>query len=409
MAPFDLRDSKKIESESKRRSRRGSITTQTGAKDYHERRHEWESHDGGTPEERREPLPTFNIRLAIKDDGANPPRLIIVPLSSDKLSGRARADAILLTEHQDWCEGPPSRSSMRAMEEALYHLILGSDVQQPSPYPNVRSSGYDSREPYRYQDNDYVGDYKRPPNLTQPRTTSGNRANEGNVYEAASRRTTYYEPALHYDAPRSQSNPESPDHAPKTASSHTDLDYAEYMGSGAETKSRDHERRYSTIDPPLVKVKPHKRQPHVLYSRPPMVSLHPEEYAVDDDPTVQPLRRQPFRRNPSFCQSQYRVSIAPAYQVDDYAHYCEPRDKGEDSRGRAAERDRERWDEDERARRRRRESRYRRSGNAYYEDGSRGSSDDRTINRRPTGEYSREWSSYGKQTKLPEQHRSQYL
>ncbi|RYP24976.1 hypothetical protein DL765_000204 [Monosporascus sp. GIB2] len=404
MAPFDRQDSKKTESESKPRSRRGSITTQTGAKDYHECRHERESRDGETPEERREPLPTFNIRLAIKDDGVNSPRLIIVPPPSDKPSGRPRADAILPTEHR--CEGPPFRSSMRAMEEALYRLILGGGVQPPSSYPDVRSGGYDSRDPYRYQDNDYVGDYKRPP--TQPRTTSGNRANEGNVYDAASRRTTYYEPALHYDAPRSQSNRESPDCAPNMASPYTNSDYPEYMGSGTETISRDHERRYPTIDPPSVKAKPHKRQPHVLYSRPPMTSLHPEEYAVDDSPTGRRLDKQPSQRNPAFCQSQYRVSVTPAFQVDDYAHYHEPRDKREDSRGRAVERDRERWDEDERARRRRRESRYRQSGNAYYDD-SRGSSADRNPNRRPTGEYSREWSSYSKQTKLPEQHRSQCL
>ncbi|RYP57076.1 hypothetical protein DL769_009709 [Monosporascus sp. CRB-8-3] len=408
MVPFDRRDSKKAEPESKPRSRRSSITTQTGVKDHHER-HERECRDDRAQEERREPLRAFNVSLAIKDDGVNPPRLIIVPPSSHKSSGRPRADAILPTEHLDGRRGPPSGLSMRAMEEALYRLILGGDVQSSSSYPGARDSGYDDREPYHYQDNDHVGDYKRPPNLTQSRTTSGNKAHEGNGYEATSRHTTYYEPALHYDTPRSQSNPESPNRAPKTASPYTGLDYPEYMDSGVQTKSRDHERRYSTLDPPSVKAKPHKRQSHVLYSRPPMTSLHPEEYAVDHDPATQPLKKQSSRRNPAFCQSQYRVSVAPAYQVGDYAHDYEPRDKREDRRGRAVERDRERRDEDERARRRRRESRYRQPENAYYEDGARGFTNERNLNRRPTGEYSREWSSYGKYTKLPEEHRGQYI
>ncbi|RYP35027.1 hypothetical protein DL767_004008 [Monosporascus sp. MG133] len=409
MAPFDRRDSKKDEPKFKPRSRRGSTTTHTGVKDHHERQHERESPDDRAREGPREPLRTFNVRLAIQDDGVNPPRLIIVPQSSDKSSGRPRADAILPTEYRDGREGPPSRSSMRAMEEALYRLIRGGDVQPSSSYPDVRGSGYDSREPYRYQDKDHAGDYKGPSTLTRSRTTSRNKANEGNGYEAASRRTTYYEPALHYDAPGSQSNPESPDRAPKTASSYTGLDYPKYMGSGAQTTSRDQERIYSTIDPPLVKAKPHKRQSQVLYSRPPMASLHPKEYAVDDDPTAQPLKKQPSPRNPAFYQSQYRVSVAPTYQVDDYAYDYEPRDKEGDRRGRAVERDRERRDEDERARIRRREPRYKQSENAYFEDGARGPSDDRNLNRRPTGEYSRLWSSYGKQRRLPEQHRSQYL
>ncbi|RYP49829.1 hypothetical protein DL768_004521 [Monosporascus sp. mg162] len=409
MAPFDRRDPKKDEPKFTPRSRRGSTTTHTGVKDHDERQHERESRGDRPREGLRESLRTFNLRLAIQDDGVNPPRLVIVPPSSDKSSGRPRGDAILRTEHRDGREGPPSRSSMRAMEEALYRLIRGGDVQPSSPYPDVRGSGHDSREHYRYQDKEHVGDYKGPSNLTRPRTTSGNKANERNSYEAASRRTTSYEPALHYDAPGSQSNPESPDRAPKTASPYTDLDYREYMGSGAQTISRDHERRYATIDPPSVKAKPHKRQSQVLYSRPPMASLHPEECPVDDDPTAQPLTKQPSRRNPAFYQSQYRVSVAPGYQVDDYAHDYEPRDKQEDRRERGVERDRGRLDEDERARIRRRESRYGQSENAYYEDGARDSSDGRTLNRRPTGEYSREWSSYGKQTKLPKQHGSQYL
>ncbi|RYP90473.1 hypothetical protein DL770_003384 [Monosporascus sp. CRB-9-2] len=409
MAPFDRRDSKKDEPKFKPRSRRGSTTTHTGVKNHHERQHERESRDDQAREEPRESLRTFNVRLAIQDDGVNPPRLIIVPPSSDKSSGRPCVDAILPTEHRDGLESPPSRSAMRTMEKALYRLIRGGDVQPSSSYPEVRGSGYDSREPYRYQDNDHVGDYKRPSNRSQSRTTSGNKANEGNGCKAASRPTTYYEPALHYDVPGSQSKPESPDLAPKPASPYAGLDYPEYMGSGAQTKSRDNGRRYSTIDPPSVKAKPYKRQSQVLYSRPPITFLHPEEYAVHGDPTAQPLTKQPSRRNPAFYQSQYRVSVAPAYQVDVYAHDYEPRNKQEDRRGRAVKRDRERRDEDERARIRRRESRYRQSENAYYEDGARGSSDDRNLNRRPMGEYPREWSSYGKQTKLPEQHRSQYV
>ncbi|RYO98227.1 hypothetical protein DL764_007155 [Monosporascus ibericus] len=234
-----------------------------------------------------------------------------------------------------------------------FNMTEAGDVQPSSSYPDMSGSGYDSREPYRYQDKDHVGDYKGPSNLTQSRTTSGNKANEGNGYDAASRRATYYERALHYDAPGSQSNPESPDPAPKRASPCTGLYYPEYTGPDAETKSRDHERRYSTIDPPSVKAKPHKIQSQILYSRPPMASLHPGEYAVDDDPTAQPLKKQPSRRSPAFYQSQYRVSVAPSYQVDDYAHDFEPRDEQEDGRGRAVERDRETRDEDKPARIRR--------------------------------------------------------
>ncbi|RYP69629.1 hypothetical protein DL771_005993 [Monosporascus sp. 5C6A] len=405
MAPFDRRDSRKDEPKSNPRSRRGSTTTHSGVKDHRERQHERESRDRGVQEGRREPLRAFDVRLAIQDDGVNPPRLIIVAPSSDKSSGHHRANAVLPTEHRNGREGPPSRSSMRAMEEALYHLTRGGDVQPPSSHPDVRDSRYDSREPYCYRDNDHVGDYQRRSNLAQSRTTSGNTVNESNGYEAPLRRTTYYGPDLRYDAPGSRSNHESPDRASKMASPYADLDYRGHMGSDAQTKSRGHERRYSTIDSPSVKAKLHKRQSHVLYSRPPMTSLHPEEYAVDDHPTVLPLETQPSRRSPAFYQSQYRVAVAPAHQVDDY----EPRDKQEDRRGRAVEPDRETHDEDERARIRRRESQYRQPENAYYEDGAHGSSDDRNRNRRPKGEYSREWSSYGKQRKLPEQHQSQYL